>query len=135
MSSLRQAIQKLRGARHLELLLVLGLISAIALLLLRGGVPETVTTGTPLEARMEAVLSKVQGAGRVRVLLREKDQAVSTFSQGSGDPLVQVEGAVVVAEGADDVRVALELMRAVKALLGVDAERIEVLRMERSGGG
>ena len=41
-----------------------------------------------------------------------------------------VSGVIVVAEGAGNVRVELELLEAVHALLGVDSERIEILAMK-----
>lgn len=136
MSGFKQIIAKLRGVRNLELLVLLSALAVVALLLLNNNAQEPVVaaTGTALETRMEAVLSEVKGAGRVRVLLREKEGTVSAFST-SASAMDGIEGVVVVAEGADDVRVALELARAVKALLGVEMERIEVLRMERSGRG
>ena len=75
---------------------------------------------------LEAVLSAVRGAGRVRVLVSSGEGDSQAFAQ---DPQL-VRGVVIVADGADDVRVALELTGAAQALLGVDADKIQVLKME-----
>jgi hypothetical protein len=62
------------------------------------------------EKRMEYVLSGVDGAGEVRVLL----------SDG---------GAVVVCAGADDAAVRLELTQAVKSFTGFGSDRITILKI------
>ena len=64
------------------------------------------------------------------VTIIETPILVST--QGTNSPLVlqeikpTVKGVIVVAQGADNIRVKLELLRAVVALLGVDSENIEI---------
>lgn len=45
----------------------------------------------------------------------------------------EAPGVLVMAEGGGDIRVALELSRAVSTLLGVSNDRIEVLKMDGSG--
>ena len=108
-------LEKLKGLRRPELLLAAVALAACALLL--GG---RVAGGeTSLEARMARVLSQMEGAGRVSVLL----------NRGSDE---RVTGAVIVAEGADNLRVMLELQRAAKALLGLELEDIEVLDREEA---
>jgi len=128
------AVRRLRGIRHLEWIALL-MALALAVLLLLGnrdaGGGSAELSASPLEARMEAVLSQVQGAGKVRVLLQQKPAAAAVFSGGQTQTADSIDGVVVVAEGAGDARVALELSLAVKALLGVDMERIEVLQMRR----
>ena len=105
----------MKGLRYGEILLAAAVLAACALLMSRWG-----GSGGTLEKRMEAVLSQVDGAGRVRVLLR---------SEQEGGP---VSGAVIVAEGARSVRVLLELQQAAKALLGLPLESIEVLGMKEA---
>lgn len=127
-------IARLKGVRQWPVIALVLALSVMALIALNGAGGGTVEApGTALEVRMASVLSAIDGAGRVRVLLREKDQAISAFSQTEGQ-LPEVEGAVIVAEGAGDVRVALSLQRAVRALLGIPIERIEVLAMDERGG-
>jgi hypothetical protein len=117
----------LKGAKRMEWILLLAVAAALILLVTSRGV--TGGGGTDLEARMEAVLSQVQGAGRVKVLVSEgeADAASGSFSQQAQEA---VQGVVIVADGADDVRVALELAAAAQALTGVDADAIQVLKME-----
>lgn len=121
-----------------------------------------------LETRIEETLSKINGAGRVSVvitlsssseLIIAKDVEQTTHTEsvtkngvttkteeivviekpilvdgGSGDePLVLLEvmpkiaGVVVVAEGANDVNVKLNLLKAIQALLTVPSGSIEIL--------
>ena len=116
----------LKGAKRMEWIILLAIGAALILLLSsRTTAPEGQQTA--LEARMEAVLSAVRGAGRVRVLVSAGEDDSQAFAQQ--DPK-SVRGVVIVADGADDIRVALELSGAAQALLGVDADKIQVLKME-----
>ena len=116
----------LKGAKRMEWIILLAVGAALILLLSsRSTAPEGQQTA--LEARMEAVLSAVRGAGRVRVLVSSGEDDSQAFAQQ--DPK-SVRGVVIVADGADDIRVALELSGAAQALLGVDADKIQVLKME-----
>lgn len=121
MAGLREALDRLRGARYIEWIL-LAMAAAAAVLLLTGSPRGGEAGRTELEARMESVLSCVHGAGKVRVLVHS-GETTAAFAQAA-EP-----GVVVVAEGAEDIRVALELERAVRALLGVSAGQIEILDM------
>lgn len=123
MAVVRQAIERLRGARHIEWVLLAVMLAA--LVLMAGSSPEEGEyEATSLERRMENVLSCIEGAGRVRVLVHSTD-AVSAFA--SQDE--RAAGVLVVAEGADDLKVNMELQRAVQALLGIEAGQIEILTM------
>ena len=72
---------------------------------------------TELEARLERVLSAVDGVGDVRAMVTERGE--------------EIVGVVVVAEGAEDLRVRLSLMQAARALLEIELDQIEVIEMRR----
>ena len=80
---------------------------------------------TEEEQRVSATLSKIAGAGDVRVSIYYAQEA-SAFGGGSRTPV----GAVIVARGAGDVAVRLNLLRAAETLLGLDASRVDVFLME-----
>ena len=121
MAGMCQALEKLRGVRHIEWVLIA--VGLAAMMLVMGRSQEgTATEQTALERRMESILSSVEGAGEVRVLVNQAEAAFA--SSGAA-----VTGVLVVAEGADDVRVSIELQRAVQAVLGVEAARIEIMTM------
>lgn len=122
MPGVRQAMEKLRGVRHIEWALLVGALAAV-LLLVSGPQDGSGETRTGLEQRMEAVLSSIAGAGEVRVLVNQAETAFATSGAA-------VTGVLVVAEGAGDMRVMLELQQAVRALLGVETEQIEILTMK-----
>ena len=105
-----------RGARGLEWMLAICAVLALLLLLRSGGTEESALL-TPLEERLESTLSAVSGAGEVRVLVNE-------------DASGTVRGVLIVAQGADDLRVQLELAQAAHAILQVELQNVEVLKME-----
>jgi hypothetical protein len=114
----------LKGAKKMEWIIFLAAAAILILLVLNQNTQDA--EKTHLESRMEAVLCTVRGAGRVRVLISQGGDAAAFSSlNATGD----VRGVVIVADGADDVRVALELASAAQALLGIDLEKIQVLKM------
>ena len=160
----------LRGAlwKYRYVLLVV-LVGAVLLLLPTGGGASAQPDGTAagaaldydpseLEARLEAALSRVEGAGEVEVVLtvrsgprqvlaedrtqeregdRESGESTTVLlSRGSaGEETVAVEqrspqfrGALVVCSGGDDPAVRLTLTQAVSAVTGLGADRISICK-------
>lgn len=90
--------------------------------------PTTATTGgTSEEKRIAEVLSTIAGAGRVEVALFYETEAAAAFG---GSAKIRPTGAVVVAEGAADMEVRLSLIRAVRTLLGLPENAVDVFVME-----
>ena len=116
MGAWRGLKEKLRGARGLEWLFLLIAACVAALVLTRGG-SDAGAQPTELEARLERVLSAVEGAGEVRAMVSEQNG--------------EIAGVVIVAAGAEDVGVRLSLMQAARALLDVELDQIEVIQMRR----
>lgn len=110
-----------------------------------------------LEEKLSQVLSKVEGAGQVSVVLtvrtgmervfaedvtasRTEDEAQSTskaviLSTGAGEETVLIsqnypvfQGALIVCRGGDDPAVKLLLTQAMAALTGLGSDRITVCR-------
>lgn len=98
-----------------------------------------------IEARLAQILSGIRGAGKVEVMVviganNESSQNGGTDTGGllshspSGKAVndlggTRVEGVIVIAEGADDIRVRTDIQSAVRSLLGIDASRIGVYSM------
>ena len=120
----------------------------------------TIQEEQDLEKRLEVLLSQIQGAGSVRVLLTERNGSQTFFQSNeqieedeSGasrnnsvvitedkdhsetalvrriDPPVY-QGAVVVCQGADDNRVKLSIVEAVRCATGLGADQITVIKMK-----
>jgi len=131
-------------------------------------------SSTDMEKRLKEVLSVIQGAGKVEVMItykagRETVPAVNTIESNTqteeqdsnggirrvsqtdintqpvsltgpngSQPLIakeiepEVQGVIVVAEGADDIRVRVELQQAVQTLLGISSNQVEVFVMENN---
>ena len=126
---MKRLLEKLRGARGIEWFAALAVAALLALMLLRPGGGDGAQreasplgrgednpsgSGTPLEARVERILGRIEGAGRVSAMITQGEDGAVT-------------GAVIVAEGLSDVQTYLRLQRAVSALLDVEADRIEII--------
>ncbi len=70
-----------------------------------------------VEARLEEILSSIEGAGKVKVMIvREDDGAIS--------------GAIVTAQGAGSISVKIQLQNAVRTVLGIEINQVEIFEME-----
>lgn len=96
------------------LLALLGLCVALCLLGGMGG--SSMEPGR--DERLAAILSAIDGAGRV-------EAAVFCAADGTTPT-----GAVIVAAGAEDMTVQLQLARAAATLLGLEAEQIEIFKLK-----
>ena len=114
-------IVKLKKIKNIEFILCLFII-AIALLLYSGlsrsdskdstAVSSTTVQQSSDEARLSEILSAIEGAGEVNVMITHKDGAIS--------------GLLVVASGAKDIKVRLKLLEATKVALNVNADIVSV---------
>lgn len=153
----------IRTYKYPILIVLLGL--ALMLLPSRTAEPELIESAASiqeqtLEQRLEQLLSQIEGAGRVRVLLTEEagrqtlyqtDSSMESDASGSrrSDDTVLVEdasrmeqglirqtlepeyrGAVVLCQGADQPSVRLAVVEAVKCVTGLGADQISVLKMQ-----
>lgn len=80
---------------------------------------------TDLEKRLSAILSKIDGAGQVSVMVTYQTDSVASASSEAEEG-AQIKGVVIVADGAEDVRVRMDLIKAARTLLNVDADAIQV---------
>ena len=152
---------KALAAKYKYVLMVV--LSGLCLMLLPGkeaeepAPPSTVPTEeTTMQESLEAILAKIQGVGRVEVLLTEaagsqtlyvydesasgeslkSDAVIITDSARSQTGLVSQVippvdlGAVVVCQGGDSPPVRLAVVEAVQAATGLSADKITVLKMK-----
>lgn len=115
---------------------------------------------TPSREEMETILSQIEGAGRVELMLTLRTSGASvyqtdtrTVTSGSGtteecetvfgqtsgsgkEPVVQTtlapqyQGALVVCDGADRASVRLAVVQAVASLTGLGSNQIAVVKMK-----
>ena len=155
--ALRAAGRKLRcAAAKYRIPLLAALLGVVLLLWPAEGKKDAVRTEAEFslaetEAKLEALLREVDGAGRVRVMLtlsdggeavyqmdeteREEGRETKTVLADKAPVLVQTrkpqfQGAVVVCEGADEARVKLAVFQAVKSLTGLVGSQISVIKMK-----
>ena len=148
-----KAAERLRDDKRLEILVYSLLILAAAVIFAASGSiscdskasgtgsvnAASGTEETALEERLEAILSSIEGAGRVRVMIRLDGRSgsasyprLSLFSDGYGNDSAagSAGGVIVVSEGAHSAEVRTRLSIAVTALLGVGPERVGIFPMD-----
>lgn len=108
--------------RSKKLRLVISAIIIALVLIIYSGVSEKKTEETSAvmdeeETRLSKVLSSIEGAGQVEVMIVREDGVVT--------------GVLVVAEGAKDIGVMLKLLDATSTVMGVDKSVVEVYQMEQ----
>ena len=106
----------LKLVRRPEAIIALAAICVLTIVMLNGSQTDS-DAMTDYERRMCAVLSDIDGAGRVRVMIAEDADGKCT-------------GVLVVSDGARDMKTYLTIQRAVRALTGIDAEHIEIVNRE-----
>ena len=153
-----KAVDFIKKYRYVLLVLLLG----IALMLIPENEEQEITTvqtetvndSQALETRLEDVLSQINGAGQVRVVLTtisQEEMIYQTDQDGEGKRVTTVtvsdgqrnetglvrqvispkyRGAVVVCQGADDPVVRLAIVEAVSNATGLGSDRISVLKMK-----
>lgn len=99
---------------------VVAMAAVLALLVFGGEGASSVESRA--EKRMAEVLGAISGAGRVEVAL--------FYATADGKETGSPTGALVVAQGADDLAVRLELIRAARTLLGLPEAAVDVFAME-----
>ena len=125
--------KRLKSIKHIEIIIAV-LFALIVLLVyfsttssLGSAKTQNLSLGasyaTQVEAKLENLLSKIDGAGKIDVMIMCESEGVQTEDQ-----IPNIKSAVVVASGASDVFVRLEIIKAVEALLKIDAKNIEVLK-------
>ena len=123
---LSEKLGNLVGERKLILLLLMMACGAALILLsyLMTDAPDTMPqdaayTGSSTEQRLSYLMSMIDGAGQVDVLVTQGDAGVL--------------GVLIVADGAQELTVRTELMRAAMTALDIPAECVEVFAREKEG--
>lgn len=80
-----------------------------------------------LEDGLKEILSVMEGVGAVEVMITTKDSKSDLFSDTKEEG--EVLGVVVVAQGAGNATIDAKIMTAVKALFGIEAHKISIVKM------
>ena len=104
----------LRGARRIEIFLLIILIALAGLCIADKGGDVQDNHETPLEVRLKEVLSCINGVEAPEVMVAEDESG-------------EIFGVVVIARGAGDVYTRLDIQNAIKTLLDVELSRIEII--------
>lgn len=110
-------IEAFKSARKTEIIIVAAALIVLLMLGIGNSIPGDGTV-TEMESRMQRILSQIEGAGRVKVMLSEDDSGSLT-------------GAVIAASGAEEIAVRLRLQQAVRTLTELKLDQIEVVKSKR----
>lgn len=140
-------LDKLRNIKHIEVYVVI--IFAIILLLIFFSTNTTKTSKSytntnnsssttndltvasyidDMETKLESILSKVQGASEVNVMITLDMSSTSIKDneiQTSEFP--KIKGVIVVAKGVENTQVKMNILKAVQSVIDISSGRIEIL--------
>lgn len=121
--------KKLKSIKHIEILIaVLFGVILLTLYLTTISSDNTKSSSTSsgytfqVEDRLENVLSKIDGVGNVSVMVMLEEGA-----ELNSEVVPKVNSVIVVAGGAKDYKVKLEILKACETLLNLPTQNIEVL--------
>lgn len=129
-------LRKLMKNRNNRLVFVISIIGIVIILLSgvsSGGDKTTTGKGeeTGEEERLVEILQKIDGAGRVDVMITyEEKEKNGGIGYGDREYIKTPKGVIVVADGADIPSVRLSLKEAATAVMGVGANRVCVYKRE-----
>ncbi|NLJ41889.1 MAG: stage III sporulation protein AG [Clostridiales bacterium] len=123
---LKEILSSIKGARKVEVMITY--YSGKEIITAMNTVESTTTT------------EEEDNSGGIRKINQKDVNAEpSIFSDSEGSkPIIlkevgpEIKGVIVVAQGAEDIRVKLELMKAVQVALGVNPNQVEVFSMENT---
>lgn len=119
---MRDLLLRLRAALTPQALIVLVLVMLLGMVVLREG-----DSGTALERRTEEALAAIDGAGKVRVVIRMRETSGQSGLTSASVREHVPGGAMAVAQGADDPWIQIQLREALCALLGLPASAVSVV--------
>ena len=110
-------LQKLKNIKHIEIIIatIFGIIIFLIYLSSIGSNSLLKSSqGTDFEKRLSSILQDIDGAGNVSVFVNVGEDE-------------KVIGVIVVASGANEVRVKLDMMRAIQTVMNDPETNIEIL--------
>lgn len=156
---IKNFFEKLKKVKNIEIIIAVVLCVIVLIIFFADFSPkkqETASTfelyASQLESKLENILSKIEGVGKVEVALTYNGQikqvfAVNTQTQSNGtgtttkteivlvdgSPLVEEEilpqiiGVLIVMQGANNGVTRLRVIEAVTALLNIDKDQIKIM--------
>lgn len=76
-----------------------------------------------IELKLERILSNIDGTGKADVMITYQS---ALAAEEQPVPL----GAVIIAEGADDIEVRIKIQQAVQTALGIEARQVKIFKMK-----
>lgn len=158
--SMKEGVKNKNKHKNEYLLIILLVTVVAVAFIFGGNIFEIFNAGnndnaSDVEKRLERIISDVKGAGKSKVLISYSEKSrvevakdvvkteigdtvtvKETIVMVGGKPYVineyspTVEGVIIVCEGADDLKVRIEITDAVVTALNVSADKIKILKMK-----
>ena len=137
-------IEKLKNIKHIEIYITLIFAIILILIFLSSTNSKTTTTNYAkstdtkqqtiatyvdnMEAKLEQILSQVQGASNVSVMLT-LDMTNSSVQDNiiKTEKFPEIKGIIIVANGVDKTAVKMNILKAVQTVIDISNGRIEIL--------
>ncbi|MBP5177299.1 MAG: hypothetical protein ILP02_01805 [Clostridia bacterium] len=139
------------------ILIAVAIVAAIVFINLSGASNKTAETSDVVneyvkntEDKLKNCLSKVRGAGKVEVIISVGSSMRTVYATNAaagddnGSPIIvngkpvtvkqaypEITGVVIVAEGADNLSVKVDLLNACETFLSITEDKIQVLSMKK----
>lgn len=109
--------EKIKNIKHFEIIIavIFGIIIFLIYLSSTNSTQNnTQSTQTEFETRLSSILDDIEGAGKVSVFVNTNENDVVT-------------GIIVVASGASQIKVKLDMLKAIQTVLSVPTANIEII--------
>lgn len=125
-ASLLTNVEKSKASRPLFIGIIFIVVIGVFLSLNFSGQPDPTNTS---EQQLAKILSEMEGVGQVFVYFHYEQQKQQQFLAVTQQPTIT--GVIVVAQGAQDVKVQLLVKQAVGNVLQIPMHRIQVVAMQQ----
>ncbi len=119
-------LSRIKYVKNIEIYIVV-IALLVMLLIYTGGKSEAVSASSQTmneeEFRLAQTLSKIKGVGECQVYIN--------YDSNDGDLKAEIEKCVIVATGATDVNVKIEIINMVSFALKLDLNQVEVFEMNK----
>ena len=139
-------VEKLKNIKHIEIYITIIFVIILILIFFSStstnNKPNSYNKTTPtiqdnsvttyvsnIETKLEDILSQVQGAGKVNVMLTlDMNSTTIKDNEIQMNTFPQVKGIIIVADGVENTSVKMNILKAVQAVIDISSGRIEILK-------
>ncbi len=128
-------VSRIKYSKNMEICLGVIILAVLLIVYFVSGSGITVGASSKMtdeEIRLAETLSNIKGVGSVTVMITNKEIVTNVGGTFGDEDIItkEIEGVVVVAEGASDVAIKMDLINAVCFALNIKTYQVEVFEMK-----